>query len=111
LLLKPKFAFRLHKDEAKMKYDQLVANPSVVLREESDDWAVLFDPDTGKSFAVDPVGVFIWKRLDGRHFLEDIIADLRQKFLEIPETVQKDCMEFLDDLVKRDFAGSGYPAP
>lgn len=111
MLLKPKFAFRLHKDEAKMKYDQLVANPSVVLREESDDWAVLFDPDTGKSFAVDPVGVFIWKRLDGRHFLEDIIADLRQKFLEIPETVQKDCMEFLDDLVKRDFAGSGYPAP
>lgn len=94
-----------------MKYDQLIANPSVVLREESDDWAVLFDPDTGKSFAVDPVGVFIWKRLDGRHFLEDIIADLRQKFLEIPETVQKDCMEFLDDLVKRDFAGSGYPAP
>jgi SynChlorMet cassette protein ScmD len=111
LLLKPKFAFRLHKDEAKMKYDQLIANPSVVLREESDDWAVLFDPDTGKSFAVDPVGVFIWKRLDGRHFLEDIIADLRQKFLEIPETVQKDCVEFLDDLVKRDFAGSGYPAP
>ena len=98
-----------------MNYDQLVANPSVVLREESDDWAVLFDPDTGKSFAVDPVGVFIWKRLDGNHSLEDIIADLRQKFLEIPETVQKDCMEFLDDLVKRAFvcpgAGSGFSAP
>jgi SynChlorMet cassette protein ScmD len=110
----PGFRFPLE-GAAKMNYDQLIANPSVVLREESDDWAVLFDPDTGKSFAVDPVGVFIWKKLDGRHSLEQIIADLRLKFLEIPDTVQKDCMDFLDDLVKRDFAclgaGCGYPAP
>jgi len=92
-----------------MKYDQLIANPSVVLREESDDWAVLFDPDTGKSFAVDPVGVFVWKRLDGHHAFEDIMADLRLKFEQIPETAQEDCMEFIDDLLKRGFTGSGLP--
>jgi SynChlorMet cassette protein ScmD len=92
-----------------MKYDQLIANPSVVLREESDDWAVLFDPDTGESFAVDPVGVFIWKRLDGRHAFEDIMADLHQKIEQVPEAAQEDCMEFLDDLVKRGFTGSGFP--
>jgi len=49
----------LRKIRKKMKYDKLNANPGVVLREEFDDWAVLFDPDTGESFAVDPVGVFI----------------------------------------------------
>ena len=92
-----------------MKYDQLIANPSVVLREESDDWAVLFDPDTGESFAVDPVGVFIWKRLDGHHAFEEIMADLHQKFEKVPETAQEDCMEFLDDLLKRGFTGSEYP--
>lgn len=91
-------------------YDQLIANPSTVLREESDDWAVLFDPDTGESFAVDPVGVFIWKRLDGHHALEEIMVELRQKFEHVPETAQEDCMEFLDDLVKRGFAGS-RPSP
>jgi len=92
-----------------MKYDQLTASPSVVLREESDDWAVLFDPDTGESFAVDPVGAFIWKRLDGRHALEDIMAELHQKFEQVPEAAREDCMEFLDDLVKRGFAGSELP--
>lgn len=89
-----------------MKYDQLIANPSAVLREESDDWAVLFDPDTGESFAVDPVGVFIWKRLDGHYLFEDIMGELHQIFQEVPETARQDCMEFLDDLVKRGFAGS-----
>jgi SynChlorMet cassette protein ScmD len=105
----PKFGVPLKDDEAKMKHDQLTANPSAVLREESDDWAVLFDPDSGKGFAVDPVGVFIWKRLDGHHSLEDIMVELRQKFVEVPETVQEDCMEFLDDLVKRGFASNGFP--
>ena len=42
-----------------------VANPLVVLREEFDDWAVLFDPDTGNAFGLSPVGVFVWKLLDG----------------------------------------------
>ena len=50
-----------------------VANSLVVLREEFDDWAVLFDPDTGNACGLNPVGVFIWKRLDGRHTVPDIL--------------------------------------
>ncbi len=91
-----------------MKHDRLTANPTVVLREESDDWAILFNPDTGESFAVDPVGVFLWKRLDGRHAFESILAELRQKFEEVPEAAREDCIEFLDDLRKRGFAGTGF---
>ena len=34
-----------------------VANPMVVLREEFDDWALLFDPDTNDIFTIDPVSV------------------------------------------------------
>ena len=93
-----------------MKVDQLIANPSVVLREESDDWAILFDPETGESFAMDPVGVLIWKSLDGRHTFEDIIIELHQKIEQVPEAAREDCMEFLDDLVRRGFAGS-WPSP
>jgi len=88
-----------------MKYDKLIANPLVVLREEFDDWALLFDPDTGESFAVDPVGVFIWKRLDGHHTFENIMIELCQKFEQVPEEAQEHCMEFLDDLINRGFAG------
>lgn len=54
-------------------------NPLVVPREEFDDWAVLFDPDTGNAYGLDPVGVFIWKRLDGSHTIKNILKELRQK--------------------------------
>ena len=47
--------------------DRPIANPLSVLREEFDDWALLFDPDSGKVVGLNPVSVFIWKRLDGNH--------------------------------------------
>ncbi len=36
-----------------MAHDPLpVANPSIVFREEFDDWALLFDPDTSESYGI-----------------------------------------------------------
>ena len=46
----------------------LLANPVAVLREEFEDAAVLFDPDTGEGYGLNPVGVFIWKLLDGKSY-------------------------------------------
>ncbi|MCD5401061.1 SynChlorMet cassette protein ScmD [candidate division NPL-UPA2 bacterium] len=82
-----------------------VANPLIVLREEFDDWAILFDPDTGNGFGLDPVGVFIWKRLDGSHTLEDIVKKLRQDCEGVPEGAQAHVKEFVEDLVRRGLAG------
>ncbi len=55
-----------------------IANPFVILREEFDDWAVLFDPDTGHGFGLNPTGVYIWKLLDGKHSIEDMLSALRR---------------------------------
>jgi SynChlorMet cassette protein ScmD len=44
-----------------------IANPHVVLREEFDDWAILFDPDSGRGFGLSPTGAYVWKLLDGKH--------------------------------------------
>ena len=46
--------------------DKPIANPIVVLREEFDDWAVLFNPDTADALGINPVGVAVWKRMDGQ---------------------------------------------
>jgi len=62
-----------------------VANPLVVLREEFDDWAVLFDPDSGNAFGLNPLGVFIWKLLDGHRTIEDI----RRKFGRTAKTCRR----------------------
>jgi len=80
------------------------ANPLVVLREEADNWAILFQPDTGESFAIDPVAVFIWKRLDGRHTLDAIVAALRDHWEDVPEEAEEHCRSFIEDLIQRGLA-------
>jgi len=81
------------------------ANPMIVLREEFDDWAILFDPDTGDAHGVNPVGVFIWKRLDGKHTTNAIIDQLREKCDDVPGEVEADVNAFIEDLVQRGYVG------
>ena len=82
-----------------------VANPLVVLREEFDDWAVLFDPDTGNAFGLSPVGVFVWKLLDGSHAEEDVLRKLRESYEDVPEEVEDHIRDFIQTLVERGVAG------
>lgn len=82
-----------------------VANPLIVLRQEFDDWAVLFDPDTGNAFGLNPVSVFIWKHLDGRHTIEDILKELRESCENVPEDAGNHIKEFIEDMVKRGLVG------
>ena len=82
-----------------------VANTNMVLREEFDDWAVLFDPDSGDAFGMNPVGVFIWKRLDGSHTRDDILAELREECENVPGDAETHLNEFIDDLARRGFVG------
>lgn len=82
-----------------------VANPKVVLREEFDDWAILFDPDSGDAFGLNPVGVLIWKHLDGKHTLEDILRMLRDNCKDVPDNGMEHIKEFTSELVERGFVG------
>lgn len=81
------------------------ANPLVILREEFDDWAILFDPDTGNAFGINPIGVLIWKLLDGRHSVEDITEKIRESAEEIPADVTDHVRAFAGAAVKHGLAG------
>ncbi len=82
-----------------------ISNPMIVLREEFDDWAILFDPDSGDAFGLDPVGVFIWKKLDGRHTLEDIKKEVCVACRNVPSEAGDHIKEFVEDLTKNGLAG------
>lgn len=81
------------------------ANPLAVLREEFDNWAMLFDPDSGNTFGLNPVGVFIWKHLDGLHTTEEILKELRKKYENIPEKAEDHLKDFIQTLIKQGLAG------
>jgi SynChlorMet cassette protein ScmD len=83
-----------------------VANPMIILREEFDDWAILFDPDSGEGYGLNPVGVFVWKNLDGRHSAQDIALKLHENNCEdMPEDAIERIQMFLDDLTEHGLAG------
>jgi SynChlorMet cassette protein ScmD len=83
-----------------------IANPSIVLREEFDDWALLYDPDTGEVFGLNPTGVFIWKCLDGKHTIQDIIKETKENCDNVPDDVNSHVTDFITELIKRGLAGS-----
>lgn len=85
--------------------DRPIANPIVVLREEFDDWAVLFNPDTAFAAGTNPVGVAVWKLMDGRRSLEDIVAKIKNSFDDAPEASFKEIAAFVDMLAENGFVG------
>ena len=85
--------------------DKPVANPLIVFREEFDDWAILFDPDTGDGFGLNPVSAFIWKHLDGRHTIQDILEALEKACENMPENAVGEVKAFVEELAGRGYAG------
>jgi SynChlorMet cassette protein ScmD len=86
-----------------------VANPLAVLREEFDDWAVIFNPDTGHAVGINPVGVVIWKHLDGRHTFDALLTEIQRTFDDVPDTAREDVDAFLHQLVDVGFVSCNEP--
>lgn len=82
-----------------------IANPLLVFREEFDDWAILFDPDTGHAVGLNPVAAFIWKKCDGNHSRDDLLHALEREFENVPGDVANDLDDFISKLAARGFIG------
>jgi SynChlorMet cassette protein ScmD len=82
-----------------------IPNRDTVLREEFDDWAILFNPDTAAAVGVNPVGVATWKLIDGERSLADIAEALRGLFDTVPDRVTDDIAAFVEQLTEYGFVG------
>jgi SynChlorMet cassette protein ScmD len=85
--------------------DRPIANPIVVLREEFDDWAVLFNPDTAGALGINPVGVAVWKRMDGMRSIEEIVSEIKNHFEDSPDAALEEITAFVNTLAGQGFAG------
>ena len=74
-------------------------SPALVLREESDDYAILYNPDTTEAYAINPIGVQVCRMLDGAHTVSDLAASIREEFSDVPENVEGDIREFIGALI------------
>ena len=80
-------------------------NPFAVLREEFDDWAVLFNPDTAEAVGLNPIGVTLWRRMDGTRTVSELVSYVRGAYAGVPETADADIADFVADLADRGFVG------
>ena len=85
--------------------DRPIANPIVVLREEFDDWAVLYNPDTADAVGINPVGVAVWKWMDGKRSLDEIVSEIRSNFEDTPDAVFEEIAAFVNMLAENGFVG------
>ena len=88
-----------------------VRNPVAELREEFDDWAVLFNPDTAQAVGINPVGVFVWKLIDGKRTIDDMVAQIGELYDDVPEDVRDDIAAFIQNLTEGGFIGYEVEGP
>lgn len=84
--------------------DKPAANPYVLLREEFDDWAVLFDCDTGQGFGLNPAGVYVWKLLDGQHSVDAILQEISRHADSVSEDASDHISVFIEALIAQGLA-------
>lgn len=71
-----------------------------MLREEFDDWAVLFNPDNGEVYGLNPVGVFLWKLIDGTNSVDDMLSKVMENYEHVPDASKDHVQKFVEDLKK-----------
>jgi len=85
--------------------DKPIANPCIVLREEFDDWAILFNPNSGRGFGLSPTGVCVWKLLDGEHTVDELLEKVQIYADYVPEEARDHVTVFIDELAAEGLAG------
>jgi SynChlorMet cassette protein ScmD len=100
-------AFKLVHEAVVGKTEKPIANPYVVLREEFDDWAILFNPDTGHGFGLSPTAVYVWKLLDGKHTTDDLLEEIHSCADGVPDEVLEHLGAFIEELTAEGLVGFG----
>ena len=86
----------------------VIVNPDVVLREEDEDGALLFHPDTNHLQVINATGTYLWHRCDGTRDYKAFADSLVEEFDGLPEDssmLLEQVQEFFDDLVAKGFVG------
>lgn len=83
-----------------------IQNPDVNLRDEDEDGALLFNPDTGKVQLLNSTGFYIWKLCAEGSTVDELVAAFKADFEEVPEDqVVADVEEFVDYMMDSGFIG------
>ena len=94
-------------EETSDRSGRYMTNPDVVLREEDEDGALIYNPDTDQIKVINPTGLFIWQQCDGSKDLAGIVSAMKESYDEVPEDeVTEQVEKFINDMVNTGFIGT-----
>ena len=86
---------------------RFIRNPDVVLHEEDEDGALVFNPDNDQVKVLNRTGFFIWNLCDGKHEMDGMIIALINSFDGTTDhQVSRQVASFIDEMVKSGFIGT-----
>jgi len=95
---------KIIQDRGEIMKSKYMQNPIVNLREEDEDGALLFNPDSNRIQLLNSTGFFIWKLCSEGKTLSEISEAVRQEYSDVPEKqLDKDMKQFLDEMVEIGF--------
>ena len=62
---------------------------------------ILLDLRTGDYFEVDEIALAIWRMLDGKSSVDQLVDKLTKRYAASPKTIEKDVTQFIAELKKR----------
>jgi hypothetical protein len=86
-----------------------IPNPAAVRDDGEDGWTLLVNPDTAGAMAVNATGVLVWSLVDGKRTIAEIIAAVKDRFPNAPDTVAEDVRALLTKLAEEGFIGREIP--
>jgi SynChlorMet cassette protein ScmD len=86
--------------------EKFVANPAVVIRDDFDDKAVLYNPETGQAFGLNPVGTMIWSLLHKETSINDLVEILGESCFDMAENATEQIQDFIDSMKSNGLVGS-----
>jgi len=100
-----------HKDTKSPKTipDRPIPNPLAIREQGPDGWTLLVNPDIAAAVAVNPTGALIWKLANGRRTVDGIIACVRRRFPDAPDSVNDDVTALLAKLSEAGLIGREIP--
>jgi hypothetical protein len=81
-----------------------------IIKQEAEGMAVLLSMDSGNYYSLEELGVRVWELCDGRRSVEEIAAILGDEYDAAAETIQRDLIELLVDLINENLVDEGGPA-
>lgn len=88
--------------------ERLCRTDGVVLRQVAGEHmlvpTVTREVDLDSLFLLNPTGVFVWERLDGRRPVRELGAAVAEKFAVAPAVAAADVADFLSSLLERNLA-------